>query len=85
LILDGSKIEPLVFDIDNFERSHKLGIIFEARAGKGKLLVCTCDLQSVKDSLPAKWLERSIIEYMNSNEFCPKYEASLNELAEILG
>lgn len=85
LILDGSKIEPLVFDIDNFERSHKLGIIFEARAGKGKLLVCTCDLQSVKDSLPAKWLERSIIEYMNSDEFCPKYEASLNELAEILG
>ncbi len=82
-ILDKSGIEPVVFDIDNFERSHKLGIIFETRAGKGKLLVCTCNLDSLKDSLPAKWLRHSIIKYMRSDDFNPKYEASFEELIEI--
>jgi len=46
IILDDTPADyrPLLQVIDNFERNHKLGLIFEARVGKGRLLVCAIDL-----------------------------------------
>jgi hypothetical protein len=37
---------PLVQVVDNLERTHKLGLIFEWKVGEGKLLVCTSPLNS---------------------------------------
>lgn len=42
VVLDGTGIRPIVRTIDNFERNHSLGLLFEARKG-GKLLVCAID------------------------------------------
>ena len=44
-ILDDTSADfrPVVMVIDNFARNHKLGAIFEARVGKGRLLVCASD------------------------------------------
>lgn len=38
---------PIVQMIDNFERNHKLGILFEGRAGNGLLMVCTIRLSEL--------------------------------------
>ena len=35
---------PIVQVIDNYNRCHKLGLVFEARVGPGRLLVCATDL-----------------------------------------
>lgn len=59
--------------IPNFFNNHRLGNIFEARVGKGKILISSMDLLN-NDSLEAKQLLYSILKYMNSDKFNPKYE-----------
>jgi hypothetical protein len=82
LILDENTIEPIVWSIDNFERNHKLGNIFETKVGEGKLLVCTSDLRKLPDSDPARWLEYSILQYVSSENFEPESEIGIEELSK---
>ena len=67
---------PLVQVVDNFERNHKLGLIFEFTVGKGKLLVCMSDLRSVQDKPEARQLYSSILKYMSSGNFNPSQNLS---------
>ena len=84
IILDDTGIEPIVWSIDNFERNHRLGLIFELKVGLGRLLVCGCDLRKQGVSLPARWLMNSIHKYMCTGKFNPKSEISSKELMKIL-
>lgn len=70
-ILDGQKVSPLVWMIDNFDRNHKLGLIYEAKVGEGSLLVSQTDL-SAQDSPEAGWLFKSLLAYASSDAFAPK-------------
>jgi hypothetical protein len=59
---------PIVQDIDNYDRAHNLGIIFEAKRGKGSVLVCTSDLPRLKDTEPAdRQLLASLTAYASSS------------------
>ena len=49
--------------IDNFGRNHKLGLVYEARAGAGSLLVCQSNLPEL-DSPEANWFYNSLLDYM---------------------
>lgn len=71
LILDGTDIEPLVWTIDNVERNHRLGTIFEVTVGRGKALVCTSPLPDLEGSLPARWLAWSLRRYMAQGTMAP--------------
>lgn len=82
-ILEDSTIEPIVWTIDNFERNHKLGNLFEVRAGEGRLLVCTLHLQESKESLPARWFEYCLTEYAGSDDFQPENVIDLEKLKEM--
>jgi hypothetical protein len=62
---------PLVQVIDNFERNHKLGLIFETRVGPGRLLVCTADLQGQEDQPESRQLLASLLAYAGSAQFHP--------------
>ncbi len=86
LILDETKksYRPLVQIIDNINRNHKLGLIFELKVGKGKLLVCTSNLPSIIDKPEACQLYSSILTYMNSQKFNPSEEISPDELMKLL-
>src|SRR5208282_3131968 len=55
IILDDTPADfrPIVHVIDNFARNHKLGVIFEARVGPGRLLVCGIDLPGLIEKQPA--------------------------------
>ncbi len=59
--LTGTDIEPVVEMIDNPHRADKLGIIFE----RNGVLNCTVRLPEIKDKPEAKWLARSIFEYLS--------------------
>lgn len=85
LILDETPKEyrPIVQVIDNMERNHKLGLVFEFKAGKGKLLVCMSPLTSINRP-EAIQLYNSLINYMKSNAFNPSQEASEVLLKKLL-
>jgi len=84
-ILDSTSKEyrPVVQVIDNLERNHKLGLIFEFKVGEAKLLVCMSQLNKITDKPEAVQLYHSIIKYMNSNDFNPGYEISTDELKRL--
>jgi hypothetical protein len=73
LILDGmpAGYRPIVQVIDNFERAHKLGVIFEVRVGRGKLLVSSIDLPALQDKPEGRQLLHSLLAYMKSAQFAP--------------
>jgi hypothetical protein len=71
LIMDGLGINPIVYTIDNVKRNHKLGLIFEAAAENGKLLVCMSNFDHLKNSIPANELLGSLISYMETDAFAP--------------
>ena len=73
MILDrlSDDYRPIVQVIDNVERNHKLGLLFEFKVGNGKLLVCMSDLKAVQDKPEARQFYRSILEYMESSAFAP--------------
>ncbi len=86
LILDHTpaNYRPLVQVIDNLERNHKLGLIFEFKVGDGKLLVCMSPLEKLLDKPEAAQLYRSILNYMSSAEFEPNFETGKEVLYKLL-
>ena len=81
-VLDGTPggFTPIVQMIDNFERNHKLGILYEAKVGSGKLLVCTCRLSEAASRPEIQAFAKSLLEYAYSDSFAPETELTLSEL-----
>ncbi len=70
-ILDRLPIQPVVQMIDNVERNHKLGMLFECNVSNGRLLVCTSRLGEILDRPEVRWFTKCLLEYANSPEFQP--------------
>jgi hypothetical protein len=86
LILDSTRPDyrPIVQVIDNIDRNHKLGMIFEMKVGKGSLLVSMANLPELLDRPEARQLYYSMLRYMSSDRFRPQYQVSVSELKELL-
>jgi hypothetical protein len=84
-ILDNTPKEyrPLVQVVDNIERNHKLGLIFEFSVGKGKLLVCMSNLRAIQDRPEGRQLYSSILKYMSSDKFNPAQVLTPQELISL--
>lgn len=68
-----SKLKPIVRMMDNFERNHNLGLVYEGKFHAGRLLVCHADLLALKDEYPeAACLYDSLVKYAASEEFQPR-------------
>lgn len=78
-ILDGTpeNFRPIVQVIDNAERNHKLGLLFETVHGMGKLLVCTCRIWEVIDRPEVQYFADILIEYAHSDSFAPTSEIDM--------
>ena len=88
IVLDETPLDfrPIVQVIDNFDRNHKLGYIWEARVGDGRLLVCSADLESDLDTRPAaRQLRHSLLAYAASTRFQPTQALSPGTVDEVLG
>jgi len=78
-------LTPIVRVIDDWVTAQPLGLIFECKVGKGKLLVSGVDLLSGKDSRPeARQLLYSLENYMNGNHFKPAQTIDLKQIQGIL-
>ncbi|MDO3413270.1 beta galactosidase jelly roll domain-containing protein [Saccharibacillus sp. CPCC 101409] len=86
VILDGtpSEWEPIVQTIDNFERNHKLGLLFECQTGGGKLIVCPVDAAAAGESPDGRQFLHSVLNYVRSEEFNPSFEIGLDELEKMI-
>jgi hypothetical protein len=79
------RMKPLVQVVDNFVTNQKLGYLFECKAGKGKLMVCSMDIYSGLEKRPvARQFRQSLLQYMASEKFNPKEEINVTLIKEWL-
>ena len=85
VILDGPAhgIRPIVQVVDNLDRVCKLALVFEAKVGAGRLLVCASDLPGLNDPA-ARQLLASLSAYAASSAFHPEAELSPEEVTRML-
>jgi hypothetical protein len=70
---------PIIQPIDTWFLSRRLAMMFEAKIGNGKLMVCSIDLDNNLDTrIAARQMKLSILNYMNSEKFNPTYDLSKN-------
>jgi hypothetical protein len=86
LILDSTSqsYRPIVQVIDNIDRNHKLGMIFEFKIGKGSILVSMVNLPHLLDKPEARMLYYSMLKYVSSDQFDPQYKISISELKKLI-
>lgn len=78
-------LRPVVPVIDDWFTNHRLGLVFEARVGPGRLLVCSIDLTGDLTAQPvARQLRASLLAYARSDRFNPSERVSLEALQAVL-
>ena len=53
----------IVRTIDNFDRNHQLGMLYEYSLGGGKVVVCNCDFDKLSSSVAGRQFIKSVIDY----------------------
>lgn len=86
LILNATRHEykPLIQVVDNVERNHKLGLLFEFAVDKGKVLVCMSNLEAIRNTPEGQQFSNAILSYMKSGEFSPTERLTSQQLHQIL-
>lgn len=75
---------PIVEDVDNFTNNRRLSSMFEAKCGKGKLIVSSMDVLSDGEGKPElRQMLYSLIGYMNTADFNPSGVISMDELGSL--
>ena len=78
------KFKPIVQPIDTWFLNRRLALIFEAKAGNGKILVCSADLQNNLNKRPAaRQLLYSLTKYMLSDKFNPEFKVDYSIIKEL--
>ena len=71
-------LQPIVQSIDDWNRSFKLGLIYECNVGNGKLMVCALNLSNSRPGAVA--LRKSLLDYMASSSFAPAVSVPLKDI-----
>ena len=76
--------KPIIQPIDTWFLNRRLAMVFEAKVGKGKLMVSSANLSAdLKDLPSAQQLYYSLQKYMNSAQFNPKNEVDFAVVEDI--
>lgn len=77
-------LRPLIQPIDDWFENRRLSLAFETRVGRGKLMVCSVDLETDIAQRPsARQLKYSLLTYMNSDRFKPDEEVSIERVGQL--
>ena len=74
---------PIVQVIDNVERNHKLGLVFELQVGKGRLLVVMSDLERASEYPEGRQFYATVLNYMHSKDFVPTTTITPDQLRQL--
>jgi hypothetical protein len=83
MILDDLPValRPTVQVIDDWVTARKLGLVFEARVGKGRLIVCSIDLQHNLEQNPvARQMRASLLRYLAGRRLASAVEVTPDQL-----
>jgi len=68
-------LRPIVHVIDDWFTNRRLGLVFEAKVGAGKLLVSSIDLDGdLAENPVARQMRKSLLDYAASDAFAPEVE-----------
>lgn len=71
---------PVIQVIDNVERNHKLGLVFEFRVGKGKLVVCSSNVSDYQDKPEGRAFYQALMDYVVSDACNPQWQVPPDEI-----
>jgi hypothetical protein len=86
MILDGfpANLKPIIQPIDTWFENRRLALAFETKTGGGKLMVCSIDMSgSLNDRIVTKQLKLALLNYMNSEAFCPVNEVPVSKVRSL--
>lgn len=76
---------PIVHIVDDWFENRKLGIVFEAKIGEGKLLMTSVDFNTdIENRISAKQFQYSLLEYMKSAQFSPEHNIDISLITNLL-
>lgn len=79
------ELKPIVQPIDDWNDARKLAVLFEAKLGGGRLIVCSMDIWSDLATRPvARQLRASLLNYMASDRFSPAVSITPEQLRSLL-
>ncbi len=79
-------LRPTVQVIDDWTTNRKLGLVFEAKVGTGKLVVCSIDLEHGLDGDPVRrQFRHSLLRYMSGYRFNPAVGISVEQARGLIG
>jgi hypothetical protein len=87
LRLDGlsRSVDPIVRVIDDWVTARPLGLVIEAKCGKGRIVVCGFDLTGDLSSDPVgRQMRQSLLHYMAAKSFDPKTELNLEQVRKLV-
>lgn len=80
-----SKLQPIVRVIDDWFQNYSLGLIIEAKVGKGKIIISGVDLLTNSENrLEARQLMYSLTNYMSSEKFDPNITLTASKIQSII-
>ena len=84
MILDGlpAELRPLVAVIDDWVTNRRLALVFEARVGRGKVLVSSIDFAAADDPVNRQ-LYASLLHYVASPRFAPTVALTADQLRQL--
>ena len=87
MILDDlpAELHPTVQVIDDWVTNRKLALMFEAKISRGKLLVCSIDLEHELDANPvAHQMRHSLLNYMAGSRFEPAVSLTTQQVRNLI-
>ncbi|MCH7225425.1 sugar-binding domain-containing protein [Haloferula sp. A504] len=79
------ELQPIVQVVPDWNDPRREALVFECRVGKGRLLVCSADLNAdLAGRLPALQLRRSLLDYAAGDQFEPTAKVTVDGIRELL-
>ncbi len=79
-----AELEPVVWAIDDWNRNYKLGVIFEAAVGNGRLLVSAIDVTSpTSGNAVLRQLRYALLKYARSDCFQPNISVTPEQMRSL--
>lgn len=76
--------QPLIQSIDTWFLNRKIGMLLEAKVGKGRLLLTSMDLTTDTEQRPvARQMYISLIKYMQTHRFRPEFDVHPNQIKDL--
>jgi hypothetical protein len=78
-------LRPTVQVIDDWVTNRRLGLLFEAKVGAGKLVVCSIDLERDLATDPVRrQFRHSLLRYMSGASFAPKNSVTAEQVRALI-